>query len=246
MSVRLGKHPARIDKRAIRLETVVASLPTPLDTIDWYRGQTSWGMMANDSLGDCTCAALGHAEQTLTANCPEMSELTPTDRQVIDLYSAACGYQPGDSATDQGGDEIAVLNYVRRNGMFGDTLIAFADPSPGDIVHVKQAISYFGGVYIGLQLPDAVCQGDMVANSWNLTGDINPSPYNGHAVWVAGYNPTGPVCITWGVVKQMSWKFWEVCCDETHALLTKNWLAQYGMLDVAAQAMQNALLEVAH
>ena len=243
--MKLGKFPAKIDRRTILLGDVAPSLPEPIDLIDWYRGISSWGVMGNDVHGDCTCAALGHAEQTITANCPEMSELTPTDKQVLQLYAQACGWDPTQPWTDRGGFEIDVLNFVRKNDLFGvDSLLGYAAVDPHNLTHIKQAIAYFGGVYIGLQLPDSAVSGDLVAASWNLSGTIKPNPYNGHAVWIAGYNATGPLCCSWGAVKQASWAFFEACCDEAYALLLKNWLAQYGSMSgmtVVAEAMQNAL-----
>lgn len=245
--MKLGKQPARVDKRTVLLRQVAPSLPEPLDHVDWLNGKLSWGMMRNDSLGDCTCAAIGHAEQTLTGNVYGLTEVTPPDADIVALYSAACGYVPGNAATDQGGNELDVLNYVRKNGVFGvDQLLAYADTNPGDTRHVKQAISMFGGVYIGLQLPDSVCKGDLLEASWNLSGKIQPNPYNGHAVWVPAYNSIGPMCITWGAVKQMSWAFWLACCDESHVLLFKSWLGQYGGLTGVQQALENALGGVAN
>jgi len=32
---------------------------------DWTKGITEWGMMMNDTLGDCTIAGVGHAVQVM-------------------------------------------------------------------------------------------------------------------------------------------------------------------------------------
>jgi hypothetical protein len=240
--VKLGKFPARIDRRTILFKDVAPSLPLPLDLIDWYNGQEDFGVMGNDFLGDCTCAALGHAEQTITANCIGQSEFSADTPSVIDLYSKACGYIPGKSWTDRGGYGIDVLKFVKNNGLFGnDKLLGFAAIHAEDTVRVRQAIAAFGGVYCGLQLPDSVCKGDLLTASWELDGTIIPNPNNGHMVWVAKWNATGPVPISWGITKQMSLPFWWASCDEVWVPFFENWLAQYGNLAVAAQAMENAL-----
>lgn len=244
--MKLGKFPAKVDRRTLLFRDVVPSLPAPIDLIDWSHGISDFGMMGNDQHGDCTCAALGHAEQTITANCPEFSELTPSDKQVLTLYVGAGGWDPAKPWTDRGAYAIDVLNYVRKQGLFGiDSLLGYVQVNPEDKWHVKQAISYFGGLYVGIQLPDSVVKDDLSEQSWNLTGKIVPDPYNGHMVWVCGYNATGPVCITWAKLKQMSWSFFETCCDEAYAILFKNWLGQYGNLSVAAQALENALQGIA-
>jgi drug/metabolite transporter superfamily protein YnfA len=240
--MKLGKFPARIDRRTVLFKDVAPSLPKPPEVIDWLNGQEDWGVMANDRLGDCTCAALGHAEQTITANCVGFSEFTPTDQQVVELYSASCGYVPGHPNTDQGGYGMDVLKYVRKNDLFGkDSLIGFAVIHADDTVRVRQAIAAFGGVYVGLQLPNSVCQDDMLYASWDFGGKITPNTNNGHMVWIAKANSVGPVPITWGITKQMSWAFWLACADEVYVPYFSNWLAQYGNLPQAREAMQNAL-----
>lgn len=42
----------------------------------------------------------------------------------------------------------------------------------------------------------------------------------------------------------MTWEFWLRYCNESHVLLTKNWLGRYGGA-VDMQALQNMLQEVA-
>lgn len=242
----LGKHPARHDLRTLLLRDHV-TLPKPPDTVSWLFGKTSgWGMMDNDRLGDCTCAGLGHAVQTISGATGAV--LTPPDtglNSVQALYSGACGYVIGDESTDNGGNELDVLNYVRRTTLFGlDTLLAYADPNVGDQSHIQQAIAYMGGVYIGLALPDSVVVDvDMLTVPWTDTS-MPANPNNGHAVWVAAYDQNNLYPITWGGVKTMSWDFWFKYCDESHAILTQNWLKEYGSLSgitVAAQSMLNAL-----
>ena len=46
----------------------------------------------------------------------------------------------------------------------------------------------------------------------------------GHDVWVAAYNLTGPVVISWGMVIQMTWQFWTTYVDEAYTFLIGYWL----------------------
>lgn len=244
MQVKLGKHAPRHDPRTLKLREFITLPPAP-DAVTWLNGQTDWGMMLNDELGDCTCAALGHAEQTTTLATGSM--VTVPNPTVQLLYQDACGYRPGDESTDNGGNETDVLNYVRQNGLFGvDTLLAFADPNPGDITHVKQSIAYFGGIYIGLALPDSVVVDvDMLAVDWTDTS-MPPNPNNGHAVWVPAFDRQYLNPITWGRVKKMSWDFWLKYCDESHVLLLNNWVKEYHALQVANLQMQQAIQALAN
>ncbi len=69
------------------------TLPPPPAAVDYTKGMpTDLGMMLNDSLGDCTCAAYYHARQVWTFNTGKM--VTEPDGDVEDLYVKACGYDP--------------------------------------------------------------------------------------------------------------------------------------------------------
>lgn len=245
-TMKLGKKAAKKDIRTLRLAHFIRALPPPLEVINWNHGIVDFGMMRNSDLGDCTCAALGHAEQTITANTVGFDEITVPDSDVVSLYSASCGYIPGNPSTDEGGVELDVLNYVRKNGMFGvDELIAYSDPDPGNVEHIKQTISLFGGVYIGLSLPVSAQNQDV----WDVVSSPNSEPgsWGGHAVWVLGYDQQGLTCVTWGAAKRMTWDFWLKYCDESHAILFMNWLGQFGGDSVINMtALNNALHNVTH
>jgi hypothetical protein len=230
-TLKLGKRAPWHDSRTLRLaDYLKAGLPAPPSMIDWTAGLSSWGMMLNDQLGDCTIAAVGHAIQAWTA-CAG-SELTLPDWVILDYYEAWDGYIAGDPASDQGGVEVDVLNQWRKYG-FGlradregsCPLYAYCDPDPGDVAHVKQAISLFGGVYIGLALPLSA-QNQAV---WDVVGDGRtgnsaPGSWGGHAVWVPKYTPARLTCVTWGGLQDMTWAFWKAYVDESHALLSPQFL----------------------
>ena len=62
--------------------------------VDYTKGMPSnLGMMRNDTLGDCTCAAFYHALQVWSFNAEKKIDTEP-DLDVLDLYEQACGYKP--------------------------------------------------------------------------------------------------------------------------------------------------------
>jgi len=67
--LKLGKAAARHDPRTLLLASYVTpALPTPPAAFDLASKVKSWGMMDNDQIGDCTCAAAGHLLMEWTAN----------------------------------------------------------------------------------------------------------------------------------------------------------------------------------
>ena len=220
----LGKHPAKHDRRTLQLGKYLAhDLPDPPAAVDWTAGITDWGMMLNDQIGICGLAAPGHQIESWRAVVG--SPTVVPDADILAAYEAVAGYDPNDPSTDTGSCELDVLNYWRKTGIGGHFLGAYADVSPKNIKRCKQAINLFGGAYIGLSLPNAVCCGDLLANSWTTVGDGDdwqPNQYNGHAVEAVGYSGAGIQVVTWGALKWMSLEFFDRFCDEFHALLSND------------------------
>ncbi len=231
--MKLGKKPRRFDRRTLRLARYLTpALPLPPPAVTNSQGITSWGMMLNDTLGDCTIAGVAHAIQVWTLS--KGSEVTVPDPTVLQFYEQWDGYDPNNPGSDQGGVELDVLNDWRQNGFDGHPLLAFADPDTQDTLHVQQAIALFGGLYIGVQLPISAQTQDV----WDVDTSPNgkPGSWGGHCVFVPDYDATGLTCITWGAPKKMTWGFWGTYCDEAHALLSPDWQPPAGFDMAALQA----------
>ena len=111
--MRLGRKAIKTDSRTLALgDYLTPALPPPPPSADWTKGITSWGMMLNDTLGDCTIAGAGHAVQVWTANTASIATLP--DPTIESYYQQWDGYVPGNSSTDNGGVELDVLNDWRR------------------------------------------------------------------------------------------------------------------------------------
>ena len=225
--MRLGRKAIKTDTRTLALgDYLTPSLPSPPPAADWTKGITSWGMMLNDTLGDCTIAGAAHAVQVWTANTGGI--VTLPDSTVKKYYEKWDGYQPGNPSTDNGGVELDVLNDWQKHGFAGNALVAFADPKPISLMEIRQSIALFGGVYIGLALPITAQKQDV----WDVApkggAKAKPGSWGGHCVFVPKYDKNGFTCITWGQLKTMTVAFWKKYCDEAHTLLGKGWLATKG------------------
>jgi hypothetical protein len=230
--LRLGRKAIKTDSRTLRLARYFTpELPAPPPHRNWTRGIKSWGMLGNDTLGDCTCAAVSHAVQVLTTNAS--TEAVVTEAETITAYENWCGYNPADPSTDQGGVCLDVLNDWRQQGFAGHALTAFASALPANTQHIQQAINLFGGVYIGLGLPISAQAQTGNGGTWavvpqDAAGDSTAGSWGGHCVFVCSYDATGLLCITWGALQKMTWGFWNTYVDEAYALISPDWIASSG------------------
>ncbi len=222
--MKLGKLAPKHDMRIPMLAKYTAALPTAPVHIDWSDGLTSFGVMYNDRLGDCTCAGVGHAIQVWTRNTGK--EITIPDSAVIGLYEKF-GYVPGNPSTDNGAVETDVLNYWLKNPVVGHALDGYVALQPKNIADIKDAVWLFGGAYIGVALPiTAQGQDTWLVTSAGTTGDGAPGSWGGHCVFVVGYDARFVTFISWGRLMKMSWNFWWAYCDESYGLLSKDWIAK--------------------
>jgi hypothetical protein len=225
--MKLGVKAIKTDSRTLALaDYLKPSLPPPPPAVDWTRGITSWGMMLNDTLGDCTIAGVGHAVQVWTAN--NGGEVTVPDATIESYYEKWNGYVPGNPSTDNGGVELDVLNDWKKQGFDNHPLLAFADPKASNLVEVRQSIALFGGVYIGLTMPLTAQKQDI----WDVVphggANAKKGSWGGHCVFVPKYDQNGFTCITWGQLKTMTPAFLTEYCNEAHTLLGQNWLDAKG------------------
>lgn len=225
--MKLGRKAIKTDSRTLKLARYFASsLPAPPASRDWTKGITEWGMMLNDKLGDCTIAGIAHAIQVWSAN--NGKEITISDAQVLNYYEKWDGYVKGKPSTDRGGVELDVLNNWQKSNFNKHKLIAFADPAYSNLNQIRQAINLFGGVYIGLSLPVTAQSQDVWSVVTSGGDNAKPGSWGGHAVFVPKYDAKTFTCITWGGLKTMTVGFWKKYVDESHALLSQDWISKQG------------------
>lgn len=205
------------------------SLPAIPLCVDYGNGMpASLGVMLNDSLGDCTCAAVGHAQQVWSFNTTHM--ITPSDAQIEALYEAAGGYVPGDPSTDNGAVEQTVLSYWLNNAVDSNKLAAYVEVDPTSLLDVRYTIWQCGLAYIGFNVPNYLMDNLMAAGSvWDVDPSGDNASAGGHAVIITGFEANGNMqVISWGSFYTMTPAFWAANVDECYGLIDSDWLRTTG------------------
>jgi hypothetical protein len=223
---KLGKAPTRKDKRNFKLAALLKALPPIPATWDYDlanpKFQIPTPMFGNDNYGDCVMA--GRAHQTLRFESVEQkSVIGITDGDVLrEYWKEEGGTGP---AFDKGLVVLDSLNLWRHKGWQAAkrkySIYAYAQVNQKDHTEVQAAIYLLTGAGAGLSLPKSAQAQITSGQVWDVTTGpgSEPGSWGGHYVFLAGYTPQGPVCVTWGRKQTMTWRFVDKYCDELYAIV---------------------------
>lgn len=219
----LGKNEAKEDSRNLQMADYVSKktlLPKVPSAVRYSKVLKKhaypFPMYGNDTLPDCTTAAVGHAERVFSYNAGQPED--PTEQDVLAIFDATGPRNDGRYCLD-------ILNYWRTVGFGADKekIGAFVQVNPKHRVEVEAAIWLFGGVYTGFALPNSA----QSQERWTVQRGPNgeAGSWGGHCVFLPDYTKMrGPTCITWGRLIEMSFGFWSAYCDEAYAILSPDWV----------------------
>ncbi|NUS26133.1 MAG: hypothetical protein HOV92_18180 [Streptomyces sp.] len=224
---RLGKLPAQPARPQLKLSAVLgeAALPAPPASCDWQSDSITWPMYANDQIGDCTCAGVGHLVNQLTFYGTG-TEQQPAESSVVAMYSAITGYTPSDPNTDTGAYCQDVLSWWRKTGLEGHKIVAYASLDVSNLAEVKQAIALFGTVYVGLNFPGSAMDQFNAGQPWDVVKGATIE--GGHCVIAGAYGSGRIGLITWGAETEMTESFWRAYVDEAWVVLDADGLERAG------------------
>lgn len=235
MTIRFGKLPPKIDRRTIKLSSILRKelLPALPDyyNIDKYLNIQDNFMFANDIYGDCVIAARAH--QTLRFETYEQG-IQPhiSDEEVIKQYLKETGGE------DRGLILLLSLVRWRSNGWVvgGKTynIHAFASVDWKNHDEVKHCIHLLGGVNFGMDVYSTDIEQFDNNEIWELTPSSGEY-LGGHGVYTYayGYDGEGLLCMTWGKKQKMTWDFWDARVDEA-----------YGIVDNRDEWLDNSPIDV--
>jgi hypothetical protein len=219
---KLGKLPVRTDVRTLALARYLdrAVLPDPPASFDEATPVHAWPMYANDRIGDCTIAAAAHMIEAWTGAHGAPVELP--EKVVLDAFDHVKIADP--FTGEEGAVVLDVLKLWREPGIGDHRIGAFARVAAHDHGLVRTAAWLFGGLYLGVQLPETAQQQE----TWDWTGQLNgparPGSWGGHAVDVVRYDDAVLTVVTWGALKEVTWAFWDRYVDEVYCILSQDFL----------------------
>jgi hypothetical protein len=223
---KLGKKPARHDPRTFDYAKYRTGNATPPPNAHWGNG-IPFTMLGNNQYGDCVEAGYAHMVQIWGDRAG--SPYVPDEADTLAAYTAITGFNPNDPNTDKGTDILTAVNYWKSTGLDGHEITAFAALNPLDQSQMEESVAFFGGAYIGLQLP--ISAQSQVGQQWTVTQgpDAQPGSWGGHCVPICGYGPDQLWCVTWGAEQSMTWQFLTTYCDEAYVLLAQEWMEATGV-----------------
>ena len=235
MNLKLGKKPATLDDRDLLFRDYASSTlqTAPVGFDHTALLAEPWGMLGNDTVGDCAIA--GPAHETMLLNAEAGKQIPFTTQGVLAIYSAITGYNPADPNTDQGSNVRDVLAYRAATG-FTDAaggvhkIGAYVALTAGDWTELLQALHVFETVGIGIQVPQSAMSQFADGQPWTV---VEGSPIEGgHYIPAVARPAVDTVTIvTWGAKQLMTKAFYEEYCDEAWAYVSTEDLVEGATLD---------------
>jgi hypothetical protein len=230
MLFKFGKTPPKKNKRTLKLSKyLLGGLPTPPGKL-WreYRvPPAGWNMLGNDTVGDCTAAAIAHMVMLFTAHTGTM--VSPTLEQTLAVYSAVTGYDPsqtqpdGTNPTDNGAAITDILAYWQSTGIAGHKILGWASIAL-DAESIRRAMYLFGAVDIGFNVPAYAMQQFQAGEAWDWDPNGDATIEGGHSVPLFGFGSAGFDCTTWGANQKMTNEFFSSFSDEAYCVITSDWI----------------------
>jgi hypothetical protein len=233
--MKLGKKSPKIDRRTLQLSKYLKAAQFPyVPAESHFPNAAPLGTLLNDVEGDCTIAAACHAGMIWSKTKGII--YTPTNDDAQTAYVAVTGsegaaYVPSTGANDNGCAMLDVLKYWQRTGIGGRKITAYVQVDQTNWEMLKVASYFFGGLYVGLQLPIAAQNMNNTKLGWTpppagaLTGDWAPGSWGGHCIWSAGIGAQHVDTITWGERIPMTLPFWEAYVDEVYAIISPDYIS---------------------
>jgi hypothetical protein len=216
----------------IRLRDIVTPGYTfPAKVYREYKVPASqWGMLGNDTVGDCIVAMIIHWLMCITAHTGTM--ITLTTQEAVTIYSAISGYDPnapldaqGNNSTDTGLTIAQLMQYMMSTGIRGLKITAWADVDITNPDEQKYGMYTFGGTLDAVNLPDSAMQQFNDDQAWSVLPDDGGID-GGHGIVGLGYGRLGTDDVTWAKLQEITWQWRLKYLMECAVAITPAWISQ--------------------
>lgn len=188
-------------------------------------------MLGNDTVGDCVIAGAGH--ETIIWNKEASKTVQVTTQDSISDYSAITGYNPDDPSSDKGTDMQVAASYRRKTGITAQDgkhkVMAYLSLEVGNETQLKQALSLFSAVGVGIQFPESAMTQFNDKKPWTVVKGSQIE--GGHYIPAVGYDSSYIYVVTWGQIQKMSWAFFSKYNDESLVYLSAEMLTNNKSLE---------------
>ncbi len=155
-------------------------------------------------------------------------------------YQKLAGYNPATGANDTGLAIRSTLVDWQRFGLGKKKIDDYCFVNPLQTNLAKLAVHYYGGLRLGIGLPISAQRQKI----WDVpiggaVGDGAMASWGYHEVPILKYNSDTATCVTWGGLKEMTWRFISTYSDEAWAVLMPDWFAN----GVAPNGLKYAILK---
>lgn len=216
-TIPLGKQPASIDPRTLRLADFIdwSALPAYPAAFRDSDKVANWQMLGNDAKGNCVLVGDAHQEELFStlAGTPWKADT----QACIDTYLQLTGGQ------DVGLNILNYLRWRRKNpGASSRKMLGFAAVNWRDPAELAVATSMFHGVLRGILLPKTAQSQSSPGSTWSSvskSGDGAPGSWGGHLTLETDYDDQNVAEITWGYVQRASRQFMIDYCDEAYCVI---------------------------
>lgn len=207
-----------------------------------------WNDYNNYNIPDCVPAAAAHMITCWSSNTSQV--IIPSFADVKRAYDRNKQSISSGVEMQRGCRLENFIGYWIDPGMGNDKLTTYKQIREKDCSFLTLATYYYGGCLIGLRMPKAV-KTMSVDDPWDLpvdqvdfqTGDWTPESWGGHAVPVVGVSGDFFEIISWNRIIRMSARFYMVYNDESHVLLSPNWIMPDGTSPLGGQYNKQFLLD---
>jgi len=237
---KLGRLAARFPVELSALSAYAPDLPAPDEVYDGPAdGGFPYGMLGNDSKGDCTVAGFVHGAEAV--DLLEGQSQTVVEAEAPSADEVVSAYLTMTNGVDSGLVIADVLQTAYATGIAGIKVAAYA-PARGPLAELLSVAQTFGVTKLGIMLPAVAQEQFQAGDPWDLTGtSADADIEGGHDVELVAFDQGTETVdvLTWGRRQPVTFRWLARYLDEAWAVLYST-VQQTGALEGIAWSQLDA------